>query len=178
MDAADPKPAVQGFSIITRRSTAGFLGPGGQGLVEGCGQVCRALQDHQGGGGRLGGPGDSELDKAKKLYEAVQALDNTDYSRKKSATELKELKLKEAKRAEDTWAQKSGSSEDIALLYLAMVRAAGLTAYAMESSGPRPERLRSQLLEIEQFDDTIVILASAARKFCSIPARRCVPSEL
>ncbi len=28
-------------------------------------------------------PGDSDLDKAKKLYKAVQALDNTDFSRKK-----------------------------------------------------------------------------------------------
>jgi hypothetical protein len=29
-------------------------------------------------------PTDSDLDKARKLYKAVQALDNTDYSRKKS----------------------------------------------------------------------------------------------
>jgi hypothetical protein len=40
--------------------------------------------------------------------------------------------LKAAKHAEDVWAQKSGDSEDIALLYLAMLRAAGLTAYAMK----------------------------------------------
>ena len=53
-------------------------------------------------------PSDSDLDKAKKLYAAVQALDNTDYSRKKSESEMKELKIKEAKHAEDTWAQKSG----------------------------------------------------------------------
>ena len=77
-------------------------------------------------------PGDSDLDKAKKLYVAVQALDNTDYSRQKSATEMKQLKIKEARHAEDTWAQKSGSSEDIAMLYLAMLRAAGLTAYAVK----------------------------------------------
>ena len=77
-------------------------------------------------------PGDSDLDKAKKLYAAVQALDNTDYSRKKTESEMKQLKLKAAKHAEDTWAQKSGSSEDIAMLYLAMLRAAGLTAYAVK----------------------------------------------
>ena len=77
-------------------------------------------------------PGDSEPDKAKKLYAAVEALDNTDYSRRKTATEMKQLKFKEAKHAEDTWAQKSGTSEDIAMLYLAMLRAAGLTAYAVK----------------------------------------------
>src|ERR1039457_600580 len=65
-------------------------------------------------------PADSELDKAKKIYKAVQALDNTDFSRAKGASELKQLNLKVAKRAEDTWTQKSGSSQDIALLYLAM----------------------------------------------------------
>ncbi len=40
-------------------------------------------------------PGDSDLDKAKKLYVAVQALDNTDYSRQRTATEMKQLKLKD-----------------------------------------------------------------------------------
>jgi transglutaminase-like putative cysteine protease len=77
-------------------------------------------------------PGDSDLDKAKKLYAAVQALDNTDYSREKTETEMKQLNLKAAKHAEDTWTQKSGSSEDIAMLYLAMLRAAGLSAYAVK----------------------------------------------
>ena len=42
-------------------------------------------------------PTDKDEDKAKKLYAAVQALDNTDYSRKKGESELKQLKLKEAK---------------------------------------------------------------------------------
>ena len=45
---------------------------------------------------------------------------------------MKALKIKEARHAEDTWKQKSGNSEDIAMLYLAMARAAGLTAYAMK----------------------------------------------
>ena len=45
-------------------------------------------------------PTDSEQDKAKKLYDAVEALDNTDYSRRKGETELKQLKLKEARHAD------------------------------------------------------------------------------
>src|ERR1700722_20925506 len=63
-------------------------------------------------------PTDTDLDKAKKLYKAVQALDNTDYSRAKGKAELKQLGIRVAKRAEDTWTQKSGGSEDIALLHL------------------------------------------------------------
>ena len=91
-------------------------------------------------------PGDSDLIKAKKLYKAVQALDNTDYSRKKDEAELKQLGLHIAKRAEDTWSQKSGSREDIALLYLAMLRAAGLTAYDMKVVDRDQRRLRNRLL--------------------------------
>ena len=93
-------------------------------------------------------PGDSDLDKAKKLYKAVQALDNTDFSRKKTESELKQLKLKAAKHAEDTWTQKSGSSEDIALLYLAMLRAAGLTAYDMKVVDRERGHLRYELPQL------------------------------
>jgi hypothetical protein len=55
-------------------------------------------------------PGDSGLDEAKKLYAAVQALDNTDFSREKSDAERKKLNLKEIGRAEDVWTQKSGTA--------------------------------------------------------------------
>jgi hypothetical protein len=103
-------------------------------------------------------PSDSGLDKAKKLYKAVQALDNTDYSRKKGESELKQLKLKAAKRAEDTWTQKSGSSEDIALLYLAMLRAAGLSAYAYKVVDRERSVFDISYLTFDQLDDTLVVL--------------------
>src|SRR5450631_554953 len=101
-------------------------------------------------------PGDTDLIKAQKLYKAVQALDNTDYSRKKSESELKQLKLKEAKHADDTWKQKSGSSEDIALLYLAMVRAAGLQAYAMKVVARDQGLFDVTHLSVNQLDDTVI----------------------
>ena len=99
-------------------------------------------------------PTDSELDKARKLYKAVQDLDNTDYSRKKSESERKQLKLKTIKRAEDTWTQKSGDSEDIALLYLAMLRAAGLTANAMKVVDRERSIFDTAFLNFDQLDDT------------------------
>ena len=61
-------------------------------------------------------PADSDLVKAQKLYAAVEALDNTDYSRKKSTSELKQSKQKEAKRNEDTWTQKRATARDRAAL--------------------------------------------------------------
>ncbi len=72
---------------------------------------------------------DSPDAKARKLYDAVQALDNTDFTRVKGAAERKQLHLRaELKKAEEVWTEKSGSGNDIAALYLALARAAGLQA--------------------------------------------------
>ncbi|MGH9590038.1 MAG: transglutaminase domain-containing protein, partial [Terracidiphilus sp.] len=103
-------------------------------------------------------PGDSEQVKAEKLYKAVQALDNTDYTRAKSASEMRALKMKPAKHAEDTWKQKSGSSDDIAMLYLAMARAAGLTAFAMRVVDRNHAIFDPSLMDTDQFDDTLVVV--------------------
>ena len=103
-------------------------------------------------------PTDKEEDKARKLYAAVQALDNTDYSRKKGESELKQLKQKEAKHAEDTWKLKSGDSEDIAMLYLAMARSAGLTAYAIKVVSRSRGVFDVSYLNLNQLNDTLVLL--------------------
>ena len=108
-------------------------------------------------------PADSDLDKAKKLYKAVQALDNTDYSRKKTESEMKQLHLKVARRADDTWAQKSGDSEDIAMLYLAMLRAAGLNAYATKVVDRQRGVFDSTYLSLSQLDNTLVVLSTGGK---------------
>jgi hypothetical protein len=102
-------------------------------------------------------PGDSDLDKARKLYKAVQALDNTDFSRKKSESERKQLNIKETKRAEDIWAQKSGAGEEIALLYLAMLRAAGLDAKAMKIANRDENIFDRSYMSLRQLEDTIIV---------------------
>jgi len=119
--------------------------------------------------------GDSDEIKAKKLYKAVQALDNTDYSRKKSQSELKQLKLKEAKHAEDTWKQKSGDSEDIALLYLAMVRAAGLKAFAMKVVTRDRGEFDPTYLYMDQLDDTVVLLGIDGKGVLVDPGEKMAP---
>lgn len=120
-------------------------------------------------------PSDSDLDKAKKLYNAVQALDNTDYTRQKGESELKQLKIKEAKHAEDTWTQKSGSSEDIAMLYLAMLRAAGLTAYAAKVVDRQRALFDPTYLSLDQLDDTLVILNTGASPTVLDPGEKMCP---
>jgi hypothetical protein len=122
-------------------------------------------------------PSDSELEKAKKLYKAVQGLDNTDYSRKRSKEELKQLGLREAKRAEDTWAQKSGSSGDIALLYLAMLRAAGLTAYDMKVVDREHGVFTAGYMNFDQLDDDIVIAMVDGKELVLDPGEKMCPFE-
>ena len=120
-------------------------------------------------------PTDSELDKAKKLYVAVQALDNTDYSRKKTESELKQLKIKTAKHAQDTWEQKSGSSEDIALLYLTMLRAAGLNADAMKVVNREQGIFDPTYMNPYQLDDTIVLLNTGGNEIGLDPGEKMCP---
>jgi hypothetical protein len=120
-------------------------------------------------------PGDTDIEKAKKLYKAVQALDNTDYSRKKSESEMKQLKLKAARHAEDTWAQKSGDSEDIALLYLAMLRAAGLTAYATKVVDRQRGVFDISYLSLSQLDDTLVVLNTGGKEIELDPGEKMCP---
>lgn len=103
-------------------------------------------------------PGDSDEVKAQKLYAAVQALDNTDYSRARSASEMKALKMKEAKSAADIWKEKSGSSNDIALLYLAMARAAGLKAFAVKVVDRNEALFDPSFMSTGQLDDTLVLV--------------------
>jgi hypothetical protein len=117
-------------------------------------------------------PGDGDLDKAKKLYTAVQAVDNTNYSRKKTESEMKQLKIKEAKHAEDTWAQRSGDSEDIAMLYLAMARAAGLEAYAVKVVDRDRAVFDNTYLDLNQLNTTVVALEIGGKEIFVDPGEK------
>ena len=120
-------------------------------------------------------PADSELDKAKKLYAAVGALDNTDFSRARGKAELKALGFRMAKRAEDTWNLKSGSGQDIALLYLALLRAAGLTAYPMKVVDRDRNVFNPNYLDSSQLDEMVVILSIGGKETFLDPAEKMCP---
>jgi hypothetical protein len=122
-------------------------------------------------------PGDSDLDKAKKLYEAVQALDNADFSREKSDAERKKLNLKETDHAEDVWTEKSGTRTEIALLYLSMLRAAGLTAYAMRVVDRSRGIFMPTDFDYDQLDDTIVILSIGGKETVLDPGEKMCPFQ-
>jgi hypothetical protein len=108
---------------------------------------------------KLIAPTDKEKEKAKKLYVAVEALDNTDYSRRRTESEMKRLKMQEVLSAIDVWNQKSGNSEEIAMLYLAMARAAGLQAYAVKVVPRSLGAFDLSYMSIGQLRDTLVMVS-------------------
>jgi len=120
-------------------------------------------------------PTDTDVDKARKLYTAVQALENTDFSRAKSQAEMKQLGLRAAKRAEDTWKNKSGSRQDITLLYLAMLRAAGLTAYDMKVVNRDDSLFTPTYLDFDQLDDDVIILSLNGHEVYLDPGEKMCP---
>lgn len=126
---------------------------------------------------KLISPSDSDLDKARKLFQAVQSLDNTDFSRQKNKVELKRLGIHETKRAEDTWSQKSGTRQDIALLYLAMLRAAGLTAWDMKVVDRERAIFAPGYLNFDQLDDDIVILETGGKEIMLDPGEKMCPFQ-
>ncbi len=137
-------------------------------------ETSKAIKDAVAG---IVAPGDTDLVKAQKLYAAVEALDNTDYSRKKSESEMKALKIKEAHHAEDTWGQKSGTSEDIAMLYLALLRAAGETAYANKVVDHDRGVFDPSYMSMDQFDTTLVIASIGGKEIVLDPGEKMCPFE-
>jgi len=122
-------------------------------------------------------PGDSNLEKAQKLYQAVQSLENTDFTREKSEVERKKLNIKEINRAEDVWTQKSGTRTEIALLYLSMLRAAGLTAYAMRVVNRDLAIFMPSYFDFDQLDDTIVLANIDGKEVVLDPGEKMCPFQ-
>ena len=132
----------------------------------------KAIQDAVAG---IVSPGDTDVQKAQKLYKAVQELDNTEFSRAKGKAELKAMGLKVAKRAQDTWAQKSGSKQDITLLYLAMLRAAGIPAFDMKIVNRNRSLFQPNYLYFDQLDDDVIVANLGGKDMVLDPGEKMCP---
>jgi len=120
-------------------------------------------------------PGDTDQEKAAKLYAAVQKLDNTDFSRTKSQAERKKEKLKEIVKVEDVWKQQSGSANEISLLYIAMARAAGIKAWLAPVVNRDRAIFDDLYLSDNQFDSYIVIVELGGKITCLDPGEKMCP---
>ncbi len=114
--------------------------------------------------------------KARKLYDAVQALDNTDFSRAKTEDERKQLHLKkELNKAQDLWSEKSGSGNDIAALYLALARAAGLNADGLKIADRKRRIFDPSYLSLYQLDALLVVVHADGKDIYLDPGQKLCP---
>lgn len=120
-------------------------------------------------------PGDTDLQKAAKIYDVLQKFDNTDFSRQKTKAERKQEKRKEIKSVEDVWTQKSGSGDDIALLYSAMARAAGLKAWPMLVVNRNRAIFDIGYLSLQQLDDYLVDVVIDGKDVYLDPGQKMCP---
>jgi transglutaminase-like putative cysteine protease len=120
-------------------------------------------------------PTDSDDQKARKIYAAVMKLENTDFTRKKTEAERKAEKLKAIKDAEDLWNQKTGSADEIAMLYVALARAAGLKAWPMEVVDRSRAIFDPSYLNVRQLDDYIAIVEIDGKDVYLDPGQKMCP---
>lgn len=126
--------------------------------------------------GQIVAAADTPEAKARKLYDAVQALENTDFTRAKSEAERQQLHLRhELKKAGDVWAEKSGSGDDIAALYLALARAAGLQADGFKVADRNRRIFDPNYLTLKQLDALLVVVHIDGKDIYLDPGEKLCP---
>jgi transglutaminase-like putative cysteine protease len=137
-----------------------FIGPGNK--------VKEAVKE-------LAGPSDTADQKLRKLYASVMKLDNTMYSRGRSAAEEKSEGLNSPKSTDDILERKRGTDDQIAQLFVAMARAAGMKAYVMSVTARDRAMFVPQYLSFSQLNDLIAIVVVDGKEVFFDPGQRYCP---
>jgi hypothetical protein len=120
-------------------------------------------------------PSDSPIDKAKKLYALVQKFDNVDFS--SAAPPPSAGDTVPEGHVESVLEKKSGTSTEMAFLYYAFLRAAGVNA--------RPERIASrdihvfnaQILSTSQLDAVVIGVNIDGKEILVDPGAKMAPFQ-
>jgi Domain of Unknown Function with PDB structure (DUF3857)/Transglutaminase-like superfamily len=115
--------------------------------------------------------------KAQKLYEAVEALDNTDFAKPKPGASRLDEPMPGAilKYAEEVWKDKSGTAADLVILYVALARAAGIDATDMRVVDRSRGAFDPNYLDLAQFDEQIVHLRLDGKDLYLDPGEKLCP---
>ena len=123
-------------------------------------------------------PGDSETIKAQKIYAAVMKLDNSDFTRKKTKAERKKEKIHDINNAQDVWRDQGGTGDEIALLYVALCRAAGLNVVPMKVVDRSRALFNKAVLNDGQMDDYIATAQVDGKEVYLDPGQKMCPFGL
>lgn len=118
---------------------------------------------------------DGPLDKAKKLYAAVQGFANTSFLGSSAAVKLQQPA---AASAAEVWSRKSGTSHELALLYLGLLRAAGIPAWDMAVVDRDKGVFSRGYLSFDQFDGDVVIADFAGKDVYLDPGQKMCPFQM
>jgi Domain of Unknown Function with PDB structure (DUF3857)/Transglutaminase-like superfamily len=102
-------------------------------------------------------PADTPRQKVEKIYDAVMKLDNSSFDRDHSRAEDKAEGIT-IKTAADIWDAKRGSADDLTLLFVGLVRAAGFKAYVAAVTNRDRAIFMKNYLAMRQLDDDIAIV--------------------
>jgi len=127
--------------------------------------ITQAAQELTSGGGTA----DQKLNK---LYDAVMKLENTRFTREHSKDENRVEGVKQVKSATDVLALKRGSPDDLAMLFLALARAAGFHADAMVVVNRDRDLFQMNYLDPNQLDDLIVLVTVDGKERAFDPGER------
>jgi hypothetical protein len=114
-------------------------------------------------------------DKLRKIYAAVMALENTEYTRVRDAREEKAEGGGKVDNADEILKHKRGDQNDLTLLFIGMARAAGLEAYAMLVPDRSRHFFLKDWLSLSQFDDMIAIVNVDGKEQYFDPGSRYCP---
>jgi hypothetical protein len=114
-------------------------------------------------------------DKLRKLYAAVQQMQNTNFLRELSAQEEKVTGIFAPKSALDVLNQKRGDDLQLTILFVGLARAAGFKAYIMAVTNRDISRFEPQLITLNQLNDDIAIVELNGKDLALDPAEPFCP---
>ncbi|MEO7028904.1 MAG: DUF3857 domain-containing protein [Acidobacteriaceae bacterium] len=100
----------------------------------------------------------TQEDKLKKIYAAVMAMENTDFTRDHQSKEDKATGLGKISTAGDVFKHGRGYGNELAAVYVGMARAAGMKAYLMMVPDRSKRLFTPGWMSLNQFDNSIAIV--------------------
>ena len=120
-------------------------------------------------------PGDTPEMKLRKIYERTQRIRNTSFERQKSQQEQDRENLKPARSVEDVWTRGYGDGNQIAWLFLALVRAAGIQADPLIVSTRDVHFFNPNIMNPNDLNSNVVIVTLDGKELYLDPGTEFAP---
>jgi hypothetical protein len=128
--------------------------------------------------GQIVSANDPPETKLQKIYARVQQIRNLTYEAEKTEQEEKRAKQKDTNNVEDVWKHGYGDGREIDWLYLALVRAAGMEAYAVLISRRNEYFFNPGLMNPNELNDNVVLVKLNGKEVYCDPGTKFTPLGL